>query len=519
MRTSGFGRAFTVMATALVVGAILPAGAARADDPGSGTITGRFTKPDPGPVTVNLWTTSGGSAGQVISDADGDYTFPPVPPGLYKVQFGVGSGSETRWQWAYQKLGFSTAAVIDVAAGGTTEVDDTLVDPGGVRLTVTDAETGAPVNNVCWSQSPSFPTGCGATNGVLTVTGLPDGTYTLYLTAPDGLHASMSVTNVKVKYGQMTRVAVIMTPTAAITTKVVDRATGEPVADVCVAALSLVFGSIDDQTCRFGENYSAPDGTITLGGLSPGEYTLLAAPEWSQYGIQWVGTKGGTGSQYKAKRIDVVAGQSVAAPVIKLDPAASITGTITDADTGEPLVNGCASVLPWRPGTGTNISGPFCADYNNPGVFTLGFLGPYEWPVQFSNFYDSDGYAAVWSGDATDRKAATLVRAGADQPGVADAALHKTGPGLTISAKTADGQPVDGWISVDVFNARTGDLVRQLSSTRSVEGVADQPVRLQYYAGPEYADGWYGGNNFATAKNVRVRAGDPTTVTLTLLDR
>jgi hypothetical protein len=518
MRTSGFGRAFTVMAAALAAGAILPAGAAHAADPGPGTISGRFTTASGGSVTVNLWTTAGGSAGQVISDAEGNYTFPAVAPGQYKVQFGVGSGSFARWQWAYQKLGFSAATVIDVAPGATTEVDDTAIDPGGVQFVVTDAETGEPVDNVCWSRNQYFASDCGATNGVLTATGLPDGTHTLYLTAPDGLHAATSVPDITVRYGVMTRVAVAMTPTAAITTTVIDRATGEPVPDVCVAALPVVFGSTDDYACELGQNESGPDGTVTIGGLAPGEYTLFAVPGRSPYGIQWVGAKGGTGSQYKAKRINVATGRSVAAPAVRLDPAASISGTVTDAETGEPLVNGCASVLPYLPGSGALVY-PSCAGYDEPGNYRIDNLGPYDWPLQFFNFYDSDGYGAVWSGDATDRKAAGLIRAGVDQPGVADVALRKAGPGLTISPRTADGQPFYGGLSVDVFNARTGDLVQRLYSGNTVEGVADQPVRLSYYAGDEYGSGWYGGTNFATAKNARVRPADPTTVKLILLER
>jgi hypothetical protein len=275
-----------------------------------------------------------------------------------------------------------------------------------------------------------------------------------------------------------------------------------------------------NQTCRFGENYSAADGSVTLGELTPGEYTLLAAPEYSPYGIQWVGAKGGTGSQYKAKRLDVVAGQSLAAPVVRLDPAASITGTITDAQTGEPLTNGCAAVLPWRPGGSSNVVGPYCSSYDSGGQYTIANLGPYDWPVQFSYFYSTtETYASNWSGNATDRKSATLVPAGLDRPTVLDGALRKAGPGMTITAKTADGQPYNGDLTVDVFNARTGDFVKELSYQRTLDGVAEQPVRLQYFTAGAFADSWYGGANFATASNVRVRPDNPTTVKLTLLER
>jgi hypothetical protein len=506
-----------VATAVLVAGVVLPAGAAHADDAGS--ITGRFTRPSGGVTTVNLWTTAGASAGQVKTDADGNYTFTGVAPGHYKVQFGVQSGPETRWQWAYHQMGFSAATVVDVTSGAVAQVDDSAVDPGGVQVTVTDAVSGAPVEHVCVSDIEAFPMNCDGGGGVRMLTGLSDGSHTLYVQSPDGLHARTSVANVKVVYGTVTKVAVSMTPTGAITTKVVDRATGEPVAGVCVAALPVVFGNLDSNTCRFGENYSADDGTITLGELTTGQYNLLANPEWTSYGIQWVGAKGGTGSQYKAKLLDVTTGSSVAAPVIQLDQAAAITGTVRDADSGEGLVNGCASVLPWKGGSDSSASGPFCSSWGEDGKYMIANLGPYAWPVQFSYYYDST-YASYWSGGATDRKAAQLVMAGSlDQPAVLDAELHNVGTGLTVAPRTADGQPYIGYLHVDAYNAKTGDFVKELNSQQILDGVTDQAVRLRYVVGGVYGTGWYGGNSFATATNVRVQSGAPKTVKLTLLAR
>ncbi|MFI6077671.1 collagen binding domain-containing protein [Actinoplanes sp. NPDC051343] len=518
MGTSRWGRAFAVMAAGLVAGAMLP-GAAHADDPATGSITGRFTQAGGGKVTVNLWTVAGGSAGQVTSDAEGDYTFASVAPGQYKVQFVLPNfGSTLHSQWAYQKLTYSTASVVAVTGGAATEVDDSLISPTGVQLTVTDADTGAPVDDVCVSQyQGGFGGVCGGTNGVFSLPNVQDGAQTLYLTSPDGLHASTTV-GVTVKFGVLAKVAVSVKATAAITTKVVDSATGDPVPDVCVIALPTVFGTVDGTMCQYGSpNYSAQDGTATIGALAAGSYELLALPEDGIHGIQWVGAKGGTGSQYKAKRLDLIAGRSTAAPVVKLDPAASITGTITDADTGETLINGCASVLPVRPGQGTTVVDPSCASYYSP-TYTIANLGPYAWPVRFSSYYDSDNYGGIWSGNAADRKAATPIQAGATQPTVADAQLHLLGTGLKLAPKTSDGMPYSGYLNVDVFNARTGDYVKSVSYQTTLDGVIDQPVRLQYYAGSAFVNGWYGGTNFATATNVRVNPAAPPTVKIALQD-
>jgi 5-hydroxyisourate hydrolase-like protein (transthyretin family) len=515
MKMGRLGRVLAVTAAVLVAFAAAPAGAAYAD--GAGSIAGMITRPGGGAVTVNLWTTVGGSAGQVSTDADGRYTFASVPAGQYKVQFGVQSGFDPQWQWAYQKFSFSSATVIDVTAGNTTEVDDRYTPSSGVRLTVTDANSGAPVDAVCASQYSGLPGDCGATGGVLTLDGLRAGTYDIYISSSDGLHAAKTVNDVKVASGGLTDVPVALTPTGAITTTVLDRATGDPVPDVCVVPLTMTFGAFTSQMCQFGaDNYSKQDGTVTLGGLSPGTYTLLANPEYTSYGLQWVGGKGGTGSQYNAKKITVVTGQSVAAPTIRLDPAASITGVITDAATGESLTDGCASVLPWRHGDGNSAVGPFCIEYWTDGKYTIPNLGPYAWPVQFSYFYAGDTYATYWSGGASNRKDATLVTAGTDTPGEADATLTQVGPGLTVTANSSDGQPLNGYVNVDVFNAKTGDYVKTMSYTLTLDGVAAQPVRLQYFAGGDFQAGWYGGDDFATATNVKVNPDKPKTVRLTL---
>lgn len=512
MRTRGFTRAAAVGAAVLLVVTTFAPGVARADEPGTGAVTGRLAKQGDGVVTVNLFTTAGASAGQVVSDADGRYAFPAVPPGQYKIQFGFGG----RWQWAHQQLGFTRATAVAVTSGDTAIVDDTMLDPGRVEIVATDAVTGRPVDEFCASRWEGIETDCGATGGVLKLTNLEDGTYTLYLTSSDGLHARTQLDDVKVTFGKVTRIEVALTPTAAITTTVVDRATGEPVADICVAALPLVFGGIDGDTCDWSRNHTDEAGRVTLEELTPGEYTLLAVPSRrATHGMQWVGKNGGTGNQYKALRINAVAGELSTAPHVRLDPAASITGTIRDGETGEPMVNGCAAVLPSKRGAGA--FGSNCTTWDSEGRYTLSGLGPYDWPVQYSYFYDySEPYAAYWSGGVADRKAATPVKAGIDEPAVADATLRKVGTGLTFTAKTPDGQPYDRQFEAEVYNARTGDYVKSLSHAWSLDGMVAQPTRVKYWTYDPYTVGWYGGTNFATADNVRADPAKPGKVKVTV---
>ncbi|MGN9766828.1 hypothetical protein ACTMS2_16920 [Micromonospora sp. SD12] len=495
----------------------LAATPAYAEEPAPGTITGHVVTERPGSVTVNLFTTDGAAGGQVLSDAEGSFRFPSVPAGTYKIQYGFLG----RFQWSHQKLGYSTADVVTVASGATTTVpEETMLLPGVVEVVATDAVSGAPVDTICGGVQEHFLQ-CGATNGHLRLENLASGTYTLHVRSSDGLHARQEVKNVAVTLGRTTRVEVALRPTTAITTTVVDRATGEPVPYTCVAALPLVFGALDDDTCRWDVNYTDDQGRVTLRELEPGEYTLLVLPGDDVHGAQWVGRSGGVGRQHDALRVDGQGGRLSTVSTIKLDPAARITGTIRDAATGEPLANGCASILPLRQGSGGAPGiGRFCTDAE--GAYTVPNLGPYAWPLQFSHYYDHiEPYAAVWSGDAPNRRAAEAIRAGIDEPGIADISLRRTGPRINIAATSADGQPYHGWLAGEVYNATTGDLVKEYSfyhGPRVIEGLADQPVKLRFVPNPPWTAGWYGGADRSSAKTIRLRNGAARSITIVLAD-
>jgi hypothetical protein len=509
MRTRRLRRAVVFAAVVLTTG-ITPA-AAWAAEPATGSIAGVLTHEGDALVTVNLFTTGGMAAGQTTSDSAGRFSFPAVAPGGYKVQFGLPSRYDQQIQWASQQTGFTKATVFAVTSGQTTEVDDTMLDPGVVEIVATDADTGSPVDDICASQYENFETDCGGDDGVLRLTDLDDGKYRLYISSPSGLHARTVVDDVTVKFGTVTRVPVRLKPTTAIRTTVLDKATGAPVPGVCVAALTLTSGGVDSSTCDQSQNVTDENGEIQLGELDAGEYTLLAIPEWLPYGIQWVGPSGGVGSQYKALRVVANVGAASTVAPIRLDPPASISGTITDAATGEPSLYACAAVMP-----SANIQDPpfgaSCTQWDGGGHYSIDTLGPYKWPVQFTPYQDDK--AAVWSGGAVDRKAATLVQAGGSTE--LNAQLPSAGEGMRLKVLDPDGMPYQGWLNATAYNARTGDFVDEFDySYRSLSQVLAQPVKIRFSV-DGYKSGWYGGSNFATAKSARVDPDNPTTVTIRL---
>ncbi len=503
------GAGVAIATLALVT--VIPAGAAHAEE-AAGTITGHITTESAGQVTVNLWTTAGASAGQVFTDANGNYGFPTVAPGKYKMQFGF----QRRWQWAHQKLGFSSAEVISVDAGGAVVVDETMLLPGAVEVVARDSVSGLPVDNYCAGIWEGGPAQCGATNGVMRLDEFDYGPRTVYIRSSDGLHAKTQVDNVNVVLGQITRLEVALTPTAAIATTVVDRQTGAPVPEACVAAVPLVFHELTDETCRWDTNYTDEQGRIRLGELAPGEYTLLVVPHDDVHGAQWVGRNGGTGSQYTALKINAVGGVLSTVGNVRMDAVASITGVVSDGGTGQPLpyFYGCASVVP---GSVYGL-GAACGSYED-GKYLLTNLGPYAWPVRFHHFYASSyPYAAVWSGGASDRKTATLVQASVGTPTELNGSIVQTGPRIRFEVKYEDGQYYTGYLAYTAFNAKTGDLVKGDSSYSRWElaGLADQNVKIRYTTGYPDVFHWHGGTGFADAKVVKLVNGGVTTIRIVL---
>jgi hypothetical protein len=503
------------LATLAIVGSLLSfSSTAVAADVGTGDITGTVTKEGFGFVEVDLFHSSGIRRSTTFADpADGGYAFTGLPAGTYKLEFRFGSVI----QWAHQRLDFQSADTFTVTTGQTTVVDETMLKPGTIEVRATDSVTGQPVNTYCAALFDEvFPGNCGAVDGVLRIEDVGSGSHTVYLRPSDGLHFRQRVDDVAVRLGETTRIDVSLVPSAAITATVVDRATGEPVFDTCVAALPLRLGAIGFDTCQFNVNLTDEAGRVTVGELPAGRYTLLVVPFDDVHGIQWVGQAGGVGSQYAALRVDGVAGQLSTVSPIRLDPPATISGVIRDGATNEPLPgNGCASILPiWQgqsgpPGTET------CTDFE--GRYSLTRLGPYEWPVQFWHFYDYIyNYAPVWSGDARDRMDAELVRAGVDRPGKANAILRLEDGGLTGTINQANGDAQFDSTAFRLYNDRTGDLVNEntfFGGRYTLQGFAEQQLRVWFAAFPAPGS-WYGGTSEAGAAPVRIREGRLTTLNL-----
>ncbi|NUT23560.1 MAG: PEGA domain-containing protein [Hamadaea sp.] len=452
--------------------------------PGIGRLAGHFTAADGSPMgglSVSAADVNGWSLAYGTTSDDGTYAIDQVFVGDYRVAF---ESWETGFQqWAYGKTNPADADVITVTAGQTTTVDDSRLPAGTVRITAKDASTGTPLSQFEAYLNDGFK-GAGTSTGELVMSDVPTGTYQVTVTA-EGYIFSPKAATVTVTAGQQAEVSVTLRPMAKISTTVVDRATGQPVADVCVFPETKLNFVITDGCVRSGN-----DGKVDAY-VNPGEYELFALPpRGSAYGAQWVGPNGGTGVQTDAAILTATEGQAVAAPAIKLDRAGTITGTVTSS-TGAVQTQGYVGIVQPDFGSGADIR---YTPISSNGVYTVDYLGPYKWPLYFT----AAGHANQWSGGTGNRRLADLVKVRPGQTTTYDYRL-KQGTKVTITwSGTGGGRFL-------ARNAVTGDIVGIRDGSSGTPVIAElfvigpQRVKLQCYCGAEASPLWHGGTDFATA--------------------
>lgn len=455
------------VALLLVSGSAAVAGA----DPETARVVGHITKPNGTPAAGAQVSGLNSQTGQFMfstrTDATGSYASGTLAPGTYKIQI-IDRFFNT--QWARQKRSFVEAESFTVATGADTVVHDVLlvaVPVGAMAVTASDKATGAPINHFCANAFGRFArSGCTDT-GTLTLDDLPPGDYQVGTFGNQ--HYFNGSTRAEVAVDQATTVHFVLEPAALITTTVQDAVTHAPVANACLHAVDNLGGfSVDTGWC------SGPDGRVTIAFLRTGSYRLHVSAKDGVHGDQWVGRHGGTGIELFAKVVTATAGQTVTVPPIGLDGAGSISGTVTDQATGEPVRGVCAFTHAGAT-TGGPDSGPYCTKAD--GKYTINGVGPYVWPV---HFIDTIGtHAWQWSGDRPTQLTARLLTVQVGQTTPLDAHLGVT---ATVSGRItgADGQPLPV-AAVQAFNALTGDPVANYA-------IADEQgnYRLAGIAGPQF---------------------------------
>lgn len=451
----------------------------------TGSLSGHFTDAAGtglAGVEVKPSFAAGGDTGLwAYTGEDGGYTFPELRPGDYIVRFDGAQGVD---QYARGKVTAAAADRVTVGAGQAAVVDDVRLPTGSLTLRARDAATGQPLQDFsAFIGSRSV----WADNGVIALPAVRADTYQATVDARGYLVARTTIT---VTAGAETALTVDLTPMARLHTKVVDRATGQPLAGVCVLALELVTPAIGD-----GCEPTDASGVVNLP-VDAGKRQLFAFPaDAAGYGAQWVGRDGGTGVQPRAQVFTFTAGTVTTAPTIRMDRAGVISGTVT-SETGQ-LPGGTV----WAVDQAHNTGGGFgYASFGADGRYTIDFLGPYEWPLLFK----VDGHAPQWSGTTGNRLLADKVKVKAGKTTRYD---HRMVRGTEVTVKLP-GVQGNGFMAME--NAVTGD---QSGGTWSeapfAQGVTfrvlgPQFVLVRWNQGPQWE--WYGGPDREHAKTVFVPA-------------
>ncbi|HEU4422369.1 MAG TPA: carboxypeptidase-like regulatory domain-containing protein, partial [Pilimelia sp.] len=368
----------------------------------TGSVAGRFTDQNGNGLpnySVNVTSATEGDPNSYYTetDADGNYRIDGILVGQHLVSFT--DPNTNRSQFAYGKGNAADADRITVSAGETTTVNDSRVPAAKVRVKATDAKTGAAVSGFCVSLiGPSDGGGC--TDGTEVVIGnLAAGRYEVGVLPKEGSLYLRGQTHVTTTAGRTTAVSVPLTLGGAIRLTVTDRATGKPLADACVDPVAPGTGGLADGV---GDCTDA-SGKLQTTALASGTYNLFVmAPERSALGHQWVGASGGTGDQALAAKVTVKAGKVAKAPAVRLDRAGTITGTVTRASDGSRLLDANVAYSAWDFGTGPSHG----TDVDENGRYTLGRLGPYEWPLVFT----ASGVPRQWSGGKANRLEAHKIK-------------------------------------------------------------------------------------------------------------
>jgi hypothetical protein len=462
-----------------------------------GSIGGTLTNPDGTPATGTFVSV------QSQNDFYGGVVGPTgiwsvqVAPGTYTVSFNTQLGS----QWATGKTSAVTADTFTVGSGATVEVNDALLAPGSVTVTASDRKTGAALTNFCVSHS--FGGACTDTGSV--TFSLRAGEHWLFVGTDDQSYIGEQVI-VNLASGQDLALAVPLTKAATITTMIKDAVTGAPISGACLHLAK----PLDPTTLRsFGE-CSGPDGTLVMRGIAPGVYNAFVSVHDGEHGMQWVGWFRGTGAQAKARLIPLGEGATVALPAVKLDKAGTVTGTISDQATGDPLEFAFLGVASFNSGLGETGPG---VSTDGSGQYTFDDLGPYEWTFFIRKF----GHASMFTGGSGDRFLAQGVKVTARQTTTYDVSMRQ-GTRLTGVVTNADGSPLANFVRVTLISALSGDEldIMDITGSQPYELRVASPLLVKLKMVGPTSNSWIGGEDFLHARVFLVGTGETQVLNVSL---
>ena len=311
------------------------------------------------------------------------------------------------------------ATKIAITFGSVVRHIDPVMPAGGVIKGTVRAKGGSRLRGICVFAEgrTSYAFTVTGRGGKYRLIGLTTGKYRLFFERCRSRANVLSQrSSVSVRVGQVSGFNVTLRP-GAIAKGVVRDAHGSPVGGICVEF---------EGKGRFGGGRTRADGTYSVNALPSGSYRISfsgGCGNAASYAPQFY--RGETNIA-AADRIELTAGRTKGGLNARMQPGATISGNVTDAQ-GNPVNDVCITFTP----VGDLRFGFFGFSYltfAERGTYSQANLTPGLYAVNFGCFFGTRTLARQWFMAKADQGSANLVsaRAGAVTSGIS-AALQPSG--------------------------------------------------------------------------------------------
>ena len=466
----------------------------------SSTITGTVTGSDtgvgvPGVSVSACDTVTGGNCNGGTTNGAGVYSISGLPAGSYTVSFLAPYNSVYLSAWNGNQSNISS--VIVASAGTTSGINYVLAKGGTITGTVTDGANGAAIPDAgvfAYDAVNGVPAGAVGTNssGVYTMVGLSgSGSYKLVVSAAGffsrwygGTFDKASATTVTVTGPNTASGVNVSLAKGASIAGTVTNTSGTGIFSASVAAFNAagfeVGGAITDST-----------GAYKIEGLATDIYKL----QFSAIGYFSIWS-GGKLDQTSATTFPVTAPDTTVGVNAVLSKTGTITGTVTDKETGAQIQG--VGVSAYDVVTGLVATNSNYGVTDSHGAYSITGLASGSYTIKASSPYITPAYADQWYNNQDDIGSANAVQVTA--PGTTagiDFALQKKASITGIVTDSGSGFNVMG-ISVTAYNAANNDWIGSArtdgSGAYNLPGLQSGDYKL-FFQGSGYVSQWFNGKN------------------------